>query len=216
MAERLEGRKSNVSNELIASFAIECEQAQREIDEASGKKRAVLKRAKASGLNTKALLAAISIKKQDDDTTKTEERDRLRYAAIIVPGGPWKQEELFADLDLRPLNRKAQAAQTDWEMEMTGYQAGRDGHDKSANPHHAGTPGFVKWQAGWQRGQLHLANTSDPESNSKVADIGKAKRRSGRDKAAEPEEQTDLEDAVAAQQSTSGLLTEDTPPAGAA
>lgn len=215
MARRLdeEPRKSNVSNELIASFGIEVEQAQREIDEATGRKRSVLKRAKESGLNTKQLLAAISLKKQDADTMIQDERDRLRYARVIAPAGPWTQEDLFGGLDLKPLSRKAQSAQNEWEWEREGYRAGLDGRDKSDNPHVQGAPAHVKWLAGWQRGQLQLATSGD--DGGKVASLARRKPRTGKDAAAEQgaedREQTDLEDFTPP---TSTLL--DGEPAGAA
>ena len=67
MALRLDPAVSNISDEVIASYAIEADRAQRDIDEATGRKRSVLKRAKSDGIKTRLLLAAIKMKRQDPD-----------------------------------------------------------------------------------------------------------------------------------------------------
>lgn len=202
MAERLEGKSgSNVSNEVIASFALEADRAQREIDEASGRKRSVLKRAKAAGVNTKALLEALRMKRDDEDRAKLDMRDTIRYTGVIAPSVKLTQTDLFDSLDTRPLNDRMQAQVLEWEAEQNGYAVGLNGGGREECPFDATTPNCLAWYRGWERGQRVIAERMD--ENAKKADGRLTKRRGGRDKAAgedvQPDpRQTDIEDQIEA------------------
>lgn len=202
MADRLEQAPgSNVSNEAIAQFAIEAGKAQREIDEATGRKRAVLKRAKAAGVDTKALLAALALKKLDPDVVLQQQRDLIRYVGIIAPYVPMTQAELFQGLDTAPLAERAAQDMTTWEAEERGYNAGIAGGGMDDCPFEPGTPAYVAFHEGFIRGQSVIAERMGP-AGATQARTSRTKRRSGRDKAAgadtdDDPRQTDLEEAVA-------------------
>lgn len=199
MAERLDTTPpSNVSNEAIAQFAIEAGTAQREIDEATGRKRAVLKRAKAAGVDTKALLAALALKRRDPDDVLTEQRNIIRYAGIIAPHLPMSQAELFEGLDQRPLADKAARQMQEWDADERGYAAGLNGGSMDDCPAAPGTPVYVRFHAGFMRGQAVIAERMG--DNAKPANTRAAKRRGRAAAAADDDEdprQTDLEEAVA-------------------
>ena len=178
MALRLDPATSNVSNEVIAGYAVEADRAQRDIDEATGRKRSVLKRAKAEGVKTRVLLAAIKMKRQDPDEVALEMRDSIRYVNIITPGVRLTQAELFTGEDAtRPLNVKVQAEVQAWQAEAGGYADGKQGGHLNDSPHQVGTEARVHYERGWLRGQAVIANEMAP--NAKKADPSRTKRRGG-------------------------------------
>ena len=178
MALRLDPAVSNVSNEVIASYAIEVDRAQRDIDEASGRKRAVLKQAKSDGIKTKVLLAAIRMKKQDPDEVASEMRDAIRYANIIAPGVRLTQAELFSASDApTALNAKTQGRVQDWDAEQRGYESGLNGGTMEDCVFAPGTEGRVHFQHGYVRGQTVIAERMG--ETAKTADPSRTKRRGG-------------------------------------
>lgn len=203
MAPRLSAvGSSNVSNELIASFDVEVSRAQREIDEATGRKRAILARAKKSGIKTKALLAAQRLRKDDSETANMELRDLLRYAGVIAPGIEFSQASLFDGMDDRPLNAKVQGQVQDWDAEQAGYDAGLNGGALEDSPFPAGSEAQTHYHTGYTRGQRVIAERMG--DNARQADAGLTKRRGRAAEAPEPEpdaderRQIDLEDAIQA------------------
>ena len=200
MAPRLEAAKSNVTNEAIAQFAIEADQAQREIDEASGRKRAVLKRAKGAGVNTKALLTALGMKRDDEERVRLDMRDTIRYAHIVAPAVKMSQDDLFGGFETRALKPKVQAQVQAWEAEQEGYTAGLNGGDRSDSRFPEGSPGSAQFFKGFLRGQSVIAARMGPDE--KKASASLVKNRDGKMAAAGDEGegmdqhdgQTDLED----------------------
>lgn len=175
MAPRLHTKDSNVSAELVAAYGIEVGKARRELDEASGRHRAVLKRAKAAGVDTKTLIEVLGMKRQDEDAVRLDMRTRLRYAAILAPGIPLKQSDLFDNLPSKPLNQKAAGAQLEWEAEQKGYDTGLNGGGLEDAVYAKGTPAFVAFARGYERGQAVIAERMG--ENSKQADSRLTKRR---------------------------------------
>lgn len=199
MADRLDQpAPGNVSNEVIAGFAIEADRAQRAIDEASGKKRAILKRAKAAGVDCDALLAALRAKKRDPDEVRIALRNALRYSGILAPGAKLTQDDLFG-LDERPLNNKVRGEMGAWDADQAGYEAGKAGGQLDDSPYPAGSEAQAHYHTGWSRGQAVIAERMG--EHARKADTGRTKRR-GKAAAAndggDEEDQTELEDAVAA------------------
>ena len=198
MAPRLENAPSNVTAESIARFAIEADQAQREIDEATGRKRSVLKRAKGAGVNTRALLAALVMKREDEDRATLEVRDTIRYAQIIAPAVKLSQADLFTD-EMRPLKPKIRAEVDAWDAELEGYNNGLNGGSMDDARFPQGTPHHSLFFKGFMRGQAVIAARMGPDE--KKADASLVKNRTGKMAAAAddagdmpPPEQTDLED----------------------
>mgnify|MGYP000046402635 CR=1 FL=1 len=175
MAPRLDPNVSNVSNEVIASFAIEADQAQRDIDEASGRKRAILKRAKGQGVKTDIILAVLAMKKQDEADVLARMRDTLRYAAIIVPNVKLSQADLFDTLDTKPLNARSRADVQEWEAERKGYECGLIGGSMGDCVYAPGTEARVHFERGFVRGQTVIADRMG--ENAKKADPSRTKRR---------------------------------------
>lgn len=198
MAPRLETAKSNVTNEAIAQFAIEADQAQREIDEATGRKRAVLKRAKGAGVNTKALLSALGMKREDEEMVRLQMRDTIRYAQIVVPAVKLNQDDLFGGIETRALKPKVQAQVLAWDAEQEGYNAGLTGGDRADSRYPEGTPGATQFFKGFIRGQAVIAARMGPDE--KKASTSLSKNRDGRMAAAgeagdeQNDGQTDIED----------------------
>lgn len=177
---------SNVSSEVIAGYAIEYDRAQREKDEAVGRARAILKRAKSAGVKTKLLIAALAQKKQDPDELRIEMRDSIRYCNIIVPLAKLTQADLFNDAE-RPLNSKTQAQMQTWEAEQKGYDCGLIGGTMDDAVFAPGTPAYAAFQTGFTRGQTVIAERMG--ENSKQADSGLKKRRGKKAAAADDSEQ---------------------------
>lgn len=201
MAPRLDpAPSSNVSNEVIASYDVELSRAQRDIDEANGRKRAILARAKKSGIKTKTLLAAQRLRQNDNGTANMEMRDLLRYVRIVAPGIDFTQGSLFDGLDDRPLNTKAQGAVLDWQAEQEGYVAGLNGGALDDSPFPEGSEAHMHYHTGFSRGQRVIAERMG--DNARQADAGLTKRRTTSREARQARQsdddarQVDLEDAI--------------------
>lgn len=193
MAERLDPKpRSNVSNEVIAAGGMELDRAQRDIDEATGRKRAILKRLSGSGIKTKPLLAALALRKKDEDSALSDMRDMLRYVHIVAPGIDMSQASLFDDLDVRPLGSATQSEVDCWNAHLAGYEAATEGTGLDDANYEAGSDAQARFHEGYDRGARIAADKMEP--NAKQADASRTKKR-GRGK---PEHDVDLEDAVEA------------------
>ena len=191
MAARLEPQDSNVSNEVIAAFAIEVNKAQRDIDEATGRRRAILKRSKADGVKNDILLSVIKMKKQDEDEVRARLRDVLRYAKVIVPHIKLGQADLFDGVDDRPLNTKAQGASQDWTANERGYETGLAGGSMDDCVFAAGTEGRVHFEQGFWRGQAVIADRMG--QGVKKADPSLFKKRAGIGQRPQPDQEGDAD-----------------------
>lgn len=193
MADRLNPPAlPNVSNELIASFAMEADLAQRDIDEASSRKRSVLRRASRAGVRTKVLLAALSFRKGDPDDAVAELRDLLRYVNVLAPSINFSQSSLFDALDIRPLNEAAQLEIEGWNAHLAGYDAGVAGEGLDDAPYEPHSAAHDRYHEGYDRGSRIGAERLEPGTTMADPDRVKPKRRG------KPEHDVDLEDAVEA------------------
>ena len=180
MADRTNSRAlPNVSNELIASFAMEADLAQRDIDEASGRKRAVLKRASRVGIRTKTLLAALSLRKGDPDEALAEFRDLLRYATVVAPQIDLSQGSLFDALDIGPLNETTQNEVECWNAHLLGYDAGIAGDAMDDTAYETGSEAHSRYHEGYSRGSQLSAERRPDGTTTEDASGAKARRANG-------------------------------------
>lgn len=167
MAETLTTKPaaSNVTPATFLEAYRELVQLKQEADAANGVYRSRLKKAKAAGLNTSAIVEAMRLKKQDPDTATLYYRDLDRYMAWLKqPLG--SQGALFAEnaADTH-VPGKASDEHVSWEAEDAGYQAGVMGRDKVSNPMPLTSPLFHKWEEGWLRGQRHILAGMAPKKD---------------------------------------------------
>jgi ribosome modulation factor len=179
MAESLtetkaERARSNLSNDVIADFMREAAATKRAVEEANSAHRTVLKRAKAAGVNQRALLEAMAAKKQDADKVVIELRDTIRYLEIAKI--PISKSGLFDDLDLEPLSAEAEEADASWASEEAGYQAGIANAARDDNPFPPGQKTHGDWDAGFRRGKQFLAGQTT-DSAVKPASTRRGKNR---------------------------------------
>lgn len=151
MAEKL---APNVTPETFLEFYRQAGIAKRDLERAQGEYRAVLKRAKKAGIDTKALIAVRAIATSDDPAAEEAHLNTLlRYARYLdLPLGT--QLGLFDDA---APSAAARTEQAEWDAEDYGYRAGRGGQNRDDNPHAAGTAAHVRWDEGWHKGQASIA-----------------------------------------------------------
>lgn len=184
MAERIDNTpKSNLSPNTFLELFRELGIAQREIDAATGRKRAILKRAKAAGIDLDALALMQRLAKLETDEAAMRLRNLARYSAWAnMPIGT--QADLFGATDDQRPTEKAQAEHNEWQADDAGYQAGKAGDSIDNNPHPAGTPFYDRWRQGWHKGQEVLAhklaaNAAEEDDKPVVAPVAQGRRRKG-------------------------------------
>lgn len=160
MAEKLnetasERTKSNVSNKLISDYMREAAESKRAIDEATAVHRTILKRAKASGVNQRALLEALSARKNDPDKVIMEMKDTIRY--LEIGGIPLSKSGLFDNLTAEPVDERTQEERGLWAAEEAGYNCGIANGARDDNVFAPGLPTHAKWDEGFLRGKKALA-----------------------------------------------------------
>ncbi len=169
-----ETRQNGPTNEEKLAGLRDYKRLRRVQDEASSAVRTHLKRLKAEGHNTKAVIAAAAAEKRDPDEVKAEIRDT---AHLLVLRKVLSFAELLAETDDLNVTQKAQDADDEWDAEDKGYRAGRHGADRAENPYITGTELAVIWDAWWIKGQRAIANEMGP--GAKQADASKARPRRG-------------------------------------
>lgn len=150
---------SNVANETWLEFIREASATKRGIEEASGRHRAVLKRAKAAGCNPAIIAAAIAAKRKDHAVVMGEVRDSVRVFNLV--GITIAQTDLFGGW-APEVTEKAAADHDMFTAEERGYDAGKAGQDRHGNPFTAGSPFFQEWDSGWVKGQAAIAERMAP------------------------------------------------------
>lgn len=168
-----EQRAANVTNDTISDFIREAGAAKREVEEANGRYRSILKRAKATGCNQGEIVAALQAKKQDPDQVLINLRDKVRYLGIV--GVPVTKGGLFDDLDFTDLAPETQEKDQHWAAEEAGYTAGKANGSRDDNPFPPGAESHVAWDGGYIRGKQALAGT-EPEG-AKTASTRRSKQR---------------------------------------
>ena len=158
--------QSNVPNETWLQFIREAGATKRDIEEASGRHRSVMKRAKAAGCNPKILALAIAAKRQDSAVVLSEVRDTVRVLNLV--GVEMTQVDLFGSWTPEVSEKEADAFDQH-TAEDFGYRSGKAGQDRAANPNEPGTPFHVAWDAGWIRGQAVIAEQMGPDKKQVTA-----------------------------------------------
>lgn len=193
MAPRLDAStQSNTSNEVIVGFALEVARAKRDKDEATGRERAILKRAKAAGVDNEQMLQALQMRKVDAEDVVKKMQTQIRYLNIIHGGVTLTQADLFG-VEQRPLNKKATGAVQAWEAEERGYDCGLNGGGIEDAVYAPGTEAHANFARGFERGQTVIAERMG--DNSKKADMSLTKRRGKKAAAADDSEDPPEDDA---------------------
>jgi len=163
MAARSNGQEAgNVPPETVQEITRELVTSRRIIAEAQGAHRAVMKRAKSLGINTKALSEVITNRALDSDEVTRHYRDVMRYAAIS--GAAYAiQQDLFptSGMDIQVTDAAA-SEQQEWEAGDAGYEAGFNGMQIDRCPYPTASALAQMWHQSWHRGQEALARTMPP------------------------------------------------------
>lgn len=148
---------SNLTPNHFLELYRELKTAQREIDAGTGRKRAILKRAKSGGVDLDALKLLENLAKLDPDKSEMRLRNVARYSEWV--GRPVGfQPTLFSFVAESGPSESALGEHTEFLADDAGYAAGYRGDDIDTNPHKPGTPTFVRWRAGWHKGQGALVS----------------------------------------------------------
>ena len=148
------------SNDESLDWMRQIQTQQRKCDEENGVLRNLWKRAKAAGENIKSMRETIADSRLDPTVAVANMRDKTRY--MVLRKMPVTQEALFSWEE--HVTEKTAAAEDIWEVEETGYKAGRAGAKIDDNPHLQGTEFFVVWRAWWEKGQAAIARELGPDA----------------------------------------------------
>jgi hypothetical protein len=126
----------------------------RVVDEETGVLRAILKRAKDAGCNTKSIRHACKAATHDSDDVISDLRDTLRCMTILRIGVT--PDALFAGWQVNLSDGQQQQDEV-WVAEDAGFQAGRHGKPLDDTPYPPGTPLAQAYHANWDKGQASIA-----------------------------------------------------------
>lgn len=153
---------SNLPPHIFLEHYRECVRLKRDVEQAQGRYRSAVKRAKASGVDQAALIQAMSLVKQDTSAVELHFRNVGRYLAWLEsPIGT--QGALFGVSDDQRPTEQAAGEHREWAASEAGYEAGKAGSDIAENPFPAGSPHASKWIEGWHSGQAYLAEQLGPD-----------------------------------------------------
>ncbi len=165
---------SNVTNDTISGFLHEIAVADREVSEATGRRRALLKRAKSEGLDLEALGFVSKAKKRETDEVVRLLRNTIRYSHVAKI--EMSVSGLFDNLDLTALDPDAAAKQGQWAAEEAGFECGKANGSREDNPFPPGAELHAQWDAGFLRGKRFLAG-EDVATTGKTASTRRGKNR---------------------------------------
>ena len=166
----------NVTDDLIRQAIAEVNNCQDDIDAATGRKRAALKRYKAEGVNIDMVREALKLRKRDPADVSKDFRDLNRMLVLMeLPVGT--QLGLFEGVTVATAieNRQRAAAKpistsdTIAAASEAGMKAGVAAKNRTDNPHEDGSPEFLAWDANWIAGQRQHAAKLGPVSQDAVA-----------------------------------------------
>lgn len=147
---------SRLTPEIFLDHVHACRATARKLAEAQADHRNAMKRAKAAGVNNKAMTEAIAMTKEDQVVVEAHHRDLVRYLAWL--GSPLgTQGALFGVSDdaARP-TEKAQTEHTAWAAKEAGYEAGASGTARDQCPYEPGSPLHAQWDEGWREGETRI------------------------------------------------------------
>jgi hypothetical protein len=135
--------------------------------------RNVCKRWQGKGVNTKAMIEVIMLRRKEPGTVVAHFHDVIRYGKIEKAEFA-EQMSLFSGVrDTEPTG-KAREEHAEFEVQEAGYIAGRRGFGQDANPHQPGSKLHPVWVKAWMRGQAHIAKQLG--KNAKVATAAPRKK----------------------------------------
>jgi ribosome modulation factor len=183
MAKRLAEPKqqSNLTPNFFLEIFRDLKNAQREIDAATGRKRAILKRGKGGGIDLDAMRLMEGLAKLETEDAELRLRNLSRYLKWTEsPLG--KQGDLFGATDDQQPTEEARGDMLEWAAQDAGYKAGKGGDTIDTNPHPAGSPTFDRWRQGWHEGQAALAATMQAAGDDELTEAAPkvARRQTGR------------------------------------
>jgi ribosome modulation factor len=177
-----ESAPANVSNETWLEFVREATATKRAIEEATGRHRSVMKRAKAAGCSPAILALAIQSKRKDPAVMVSEIRDTVRVLNLV--NVKMTQADLFGGWEPQ-VNAGAAAVQALFDAEERGYAAGKAGAAAGDNPYQLGTEAAQCWGKGWSAGK-DAAAAAKPAGTTQ-ADASRKRPQRSPAKAAAPE-----------------------------
>jgi ribosome modulation factor len=162
---------NTASNDSAADWMRQYRVQKRRCDEENGVLRNIVKRAKADGMNTTAMIAAVKATKLEPEVVSADLRDQIRYMGIIHL--PMTQASLFEGIDFE-VNSSTEHKDDLWTAEDAGYRAGRHGQRIEDCPYQTGTELHVHWVQEWHKGQAAIARELGPDV--KVASANKKRK----------------------------------------
>jgi ribosome modulation factor len=171
MAQRLKrgnGSESTVGivpPEVVLDARREITSSKTALETAQTNHRNTCKRWQNQGVNTKALIEVIQLRRKEPEVVVSHFKDVFRYGRIEKAEFAM-QPDLFVVRDAE-VTGKARAQHEEFEAEEAGYVAGRRGFGQDSAPGVQGEKQNALWLKGWKRGQKHIANQMG--KNAKVA-----------------------------------------------
>ena len=151
-----------------------------EAEEKQGEYRAILKRAKADGIEPKVIIAVMAAKKREPEDVERDmlrEIEAMRWAGLPIGA----QSDMFNSGDGDSHTTVTQdAAQLEFDANQNGYKAGQSGQEREDNPHPAGSELYVAWERGQKKGNDARAAVQ----KAGLTEVPAPKRGGGRKKAA--------------------------------
>jgi ribosome modulation factor len=160
----VEGRNFSLSNDEKLQWARDIRRSQRERDEATGRHRALLKRAKSEGIDLDAMKRAIKALRIEPDEVVTSTRNEIHYMQLLGIGGITSDSIFVGDIEI---TERTQQEEDLWEADDRGYRAGRNGTRSDECPYDGGTEAHAVWTKSWRKGQASMAVEMGP--NAKIA-----------------------------------------------
>jgi hypothetical protein len=182
-----------VSPETVLQARREITASKTSLELAQADHRNVCKRWKGQGVNTKALIEVIQIRKQEPEAAVAHFRDVFRYG--MIEQAPFAlQLNLFDQVkDTKPTT-KAQAEHQEFATEEAGYIAGRRGFGMEGCAHQPGSRLHQIYAQGWKRGQAAIvkqmgknAKVASATPRKKAAATGTTRANAGRKRVAPPD-----------------------------
>lgn len=162
-----DAKKSNVTPALILEAVEDLETAKEKVTSATGKYQGRRKHWKSLGVNLKVLDAILTLKRADEADVRSDELDRVRYAA-------WLNVDLGtqAEFNLEPPPAEHNEKLAKYDTHRAGYNAGQRGDPRSSNPHEPGTVAHPFWDQGWADGDNDKWQGAAPARKPKKGKVG--------------------------------------------
>jgi ribosome modulation factor len=160
---------NTAANDTAAEHMRLYRQQKRKCEEENGVLRNLIKRAKADGVNTKAMIETVKLTRLDPEVVAQDLKDQLRYMQIIRI--PLTAEDLLAGWDAEVSSRQSREDDL-WDADDKGYRAGRNADDIGSVPYDDAERA-QHWTAAWHKGQAAIARELGPDV--KQGDASKAR-----------------------------------------